>query len=270
MAMSAAAGSAIGAIGGAAINAGGTALGALVNKDFNERQFNYQRELQQLLMEREDNAMRRKVADFTAAGFSPLAALEGTANNFGSVANTAHYSDIGSLISQGSQGIGSQFNQGMQNVLTAQRDASNTRIAEANISLNQYIAEMQNDTHLKEIYLNNQQFYDQMAQNDEHFRTQLAQAADEAKKERLCRENIAALDRAMNLQISRMKDNTQRDALRQEWAAQKRQLDHEVSQLDKQQTWQAKQNLYDRLTNMYSTTVNGVTNLVKSFIPFSK
>lgn len=258
-------------LGSAAINTGGTFLGSLVNMDFNKEQFNYQKELQKLLMEREDNAMQRKLADYSAAGYSPLAALEGSAGgSVGAIANTAHYSDIGSIISNGAAQTGNLLNSGMQNVLTAARDSANTRIAEANISLNQYIAEMQNDTKLKEIYLDNQQFYDKMAQDDEHFRTQLSQAADEAAKERLCRENIAALDRQMNLQISRMKDNTQRDALRQEWAAQKRQLDHEVSQLNKQQTWQAKQNKYDRLVNMYSTTVNGVTNLVKSFIPFSK
>lgn len=42
-----------------------------------QQQFDYQKELNQTQMDREDNAMQRKLADYTAAGFSPLAALEG-------------------------------------------------------------------------------------------------------------------------------------------------------------------------------------------------
>lgn len=45
------------------------------NLELQNRQFNYQKELNNTQMEREDTAMQRAVADYKAAGFSPLAAL---------------------------------------------------------------------------------------------------------------------------------------------------------------------------------------------------
>ena len=44
------------------------------------------------VMEREDDYMQRRVQDFTSAGFSPLAALEGAGNYTSSV--TAPQSNI--------------------------------------------------------------------------------------------------------------------------------------------------------------------------------
>lgn len=115
MAAAAAAGSAAGSsaasyIAPAAINAGGSFLGSLVGAGINERNIQYAKEFNKQLMEREDNYMQRRVADFTAAGFSPLAALEGVGNYTSSV--SVPQLD-GSIVANP---LASGFNQAAQNI----------------------------------------------------------------------------------------------------------------------------------------------------------
>lgn len=57
------------------------------NLDFQREQQAYERDLQQQMFQREDNAIQRQVADSRAAGVSPLANLSGAASS-GVVANT--------------------------------------------------------------------------------------------------------------------------------------------------------------------------------------
>lgn len=74
-------------------------------RSLNDREFDYQKQLNATQMEREDTAMQRAVADYTAAGFSPLAAL-------GSPASSAPLSSS------------SQSSADVSNVDAAQRDSS--------------------------------------------------------------------------------------------------------------------------------------------------
>lgn len=59
----------------------------IANKNFGlqQEQFQYQKDLNELQMQREDNAMQRQVADLQAAGFSPLAAIGGSGSAAGSL-----------------------------------------------------------------------------------------------------------------------------------------------------------------------------------------
>nr|WAE43909.1 MAG: DNA pilot protein [Microviridae sp.] len=57
------------------------------NLDFQKEQFSYQQNLQQTMFDREDNAVQRRAADMTAAGFSPTLAA-GNAAQAGPVVST--------------------------------------------------------------------------------------------------------------------------------------------------------------------------------------
>ena len=63
------------------------------NLELQNRQFDYQKELNNTQMEREDTAIQRAVADFRAAGFSPLAAI-GTSGASSSPLSSAGASSI--------------------------------------------------------------------------------------------------------------------------------------------------------------------------------
>lgn len=60
------------------------------NFGLQQEQFDYQKQLNATQMEREDNAMQRKIADYGAAGLSPLAAIDGSQ---GAAANPLTSSD---------------------------------------------------------------------------------------------------------------------------------------------------------------------------------
>lgn len=63
------------------------------NLELQNRQFDYQKELNNTQMEREDTAIQRAVADFKAAGFSPLAAI-GTSGSSSSPLSSAAASSV--------------------------------------------------------------------------------------------------------------------------------------------------------------------------------
>ena len=60
----------------------------LENIKFQEKNLEYQKELQQQIFEREDTAYQRKVDDLIAAGINPAVAAGGSGSNAGAVVNT--------------------------------------------------------------------------------------------------------------------------------------------------------------------------------------
>lgn len=112
-----------------AISAGGNALGSLISSLagglINERNLEYTKEYNQELLNREDNYMQRRVADFTAAGFSPLAALEGVGQYS---ANVSVPQIDGSLVVNP---LANGFNQAAQNIaqINGQRLNYNAQMA---------------------------------------------------------------------------------------------------------------------------------------------
>lgn len=76
-------------------NLGATAMANQANRDINlqnihfqEKNLEYQKDLQQQIFEREDTAYQRKVNDLIAAGINPAVAANGSGSSAGAIVNT--------------------------------------------------------------------------------------------------------------------------------------------------------------------------------------
>lgn len=70
-------GSAVAGIAGSVISSASAKKTAAQNLQFQQEQFQYEKDLQSQIMEREDNAIQRQVADSRAAGISPILNMAG-------------------------------------------------------------------------------------------------------------------------------------------------------------------------------------------------
>lgn len=88
---------------GSLLNAATSSYWASKNLDFQKRQFDYQRQLNELQMRREDSALQRGVADARAAGLSPLSATGAvtgdlSSTSFSGVGNNAGQVDVAGAV----------------------------------------------------------------------------------------------------------------------------------------------------------------------------
>ena len=77
----------IGALAGGAMTSGGSIVQGYWNKKQQEKNLDYQKDLQAQIFEREDNSVQRRVADLKKAGLSPTLAA-GSGAGAGSVIST--------------------------------------------------------------------------------------------------------------------------------------------------------------------------------------
>ena len=111
------------------------------NFELSKEQFEYQKELNQIVMGREDNAIQRAVADAKAAGLSPLAVTGGSSATPLTSAN-APQRDI------------SGINQAVSNTISAYNDIYNRKLNRQQFALQSAVQSSQAYTQLMESKLN--------------------------------------------------------------------------------------------------------------------
>lgn len=87
----------------------GSIIGAGLQSNANKNALNYQKERDQVTMQREDNAMQRRVADMKLAGINPLLAA-GTAGAAASSGPTPVVDNSGEMLAKGAEGAGQMLN----------------------------------------------------------------------------------------------------------------------------------------------------------------
>lgn len=113
---------------GAAISAGGTLIGSVLNTGLQREQYNYQKHLNNQVMAREDTAYQRKIADLRRAGLNPAMALGGS----GSGAQALRAGSLDSNIQTGAHEAVQSYQQ-----LRAQRNHNDMTDAQLHILASQ-------------------------------------------------------------------------------------------------------------------------------------
>lgn len=120
-----------GEIAAAAIGAGSSLFGSLVNYGFNRDQFKYQKKLNDLLMQREDTAVQRSVADYQQAGLSPLNAVGNPAQAQTLSAGEAPQFDMNSVVQSALQAYQAKANVDLTQAQVKKTQAETDEISEA-------------------------------------------------------------------------------------------------------------------------------------------
>lgn len=120
-----------GAIAAAAIGAGSSLFGSLINYGFNRDQFKYQKQLNDLLMQREDTAVQRATADYQKAGLSPLNAVGNPAQAQSLNAGQAPQFDLNSVVQSALQAYQAKANVDLTQAQVKKTQAETNEIAES-------------------------------------------------------------------------------------------------------------------------------------------
>lgn len=168
---------------GSSINAGASLLGGLaaagLQKTASDRNYqaqvdtlNWQKEAQQTTWNREDNAVQRRVADFKAAGLSPILAAGSAASTSSPTTVITPQRDTGyaASISQGLMNAGQAIGAGLSKKRQAELQSEALQLQQAGLDFQKYkyvldadllreelkTKQLQNDilAHDREIYLN--------------------------------------------------------------------------------------------------------------------
>lgn len=112
---------------------------ASMNFDLSQRQFEYQKQLNQLQMDREDTAFQRQVADLKAAGLSPLMVAGSGATSAPLTSAQAPQMDI------------SGINQALSNYVGSYNDIFNRRLQRQTFAMQSRVQKAQMFTQLAEL-----------------------------------------------------------------------------------------------------------------------
>lgn len=234
-------------------------------KEENRKRLEHEQKLQEEAWRREEQAFRRRVADFTAAGFSPLAALENVSMPTPPIVQTPLVD-----MSQVAMNAGNRLSNTMNNFssLISQETQSNKALSlqEKDLNVKAHIEDMKNSTELSRIYYQNKQFYDKLARDTSNLQSQLQNARTLQDMKNSCDTAIAQLHDLNQLAIANIHDKLERDRMTENFNNLVYQLNHMSEEMQAQRDWQAQQRLYDHLWGLGENVLNFFEGAAMSFI----
>lgn len=238
MAAAAAAGAAAGSsaasyIVPAAMSAGSGILGSILGKIGQSENLSYAQQFNQQVMEREDNYLQRRVQDAIAAGFSPLAALEG-ASNYSSNATVPFVDSIAYT-----NPLVNGFNQAAQNLI------GSGGIFNERLKINEE-KRFHNMTDKLE--------RDKLTTQENHWIDELSTMVDIANSKNINDYNIAQARNTLEERLKNLdlvaRDVMQDKELDQQWKIFKTQFDESINQFEKSKNQAERKIWVDALTKL--------------------
>ena len=188
--------SAIGNTSAAMINAGASIHNAKEQRKLQQQMIEFNKQMMAKQMEREDNYMQRRLADFTAAGFSPLAALENAAGNYSSTITplSDDYSSFANLQSGLNQSM-AQLGQGFQAI-------GNLGIERARVNEQKRTNQVLESIEYDKLDEQKKEFVDMLKSQEKRAEDALKNAKDIATISAEAQKEIARKNRAWNESIA--------------------------------------------------------------------